>query len=47
MQGGVNSNSAAGAIANRADGGSPKVDNGVSQPCASKHHKVEFREENQ
>ncbi|MCF7516159.1 RHS repeat-associated core domain-containing protein, partial [Pseudoalteromonas sp. L7] len=46
LQGGVNSNSAAGAIAHKADGGSPSVNNGVRQPGASKHDKVEFKEEN-
>ena len=44
IQGGVNSNSAAGAIANKSDGGSPKVDNGVAQPGASVHDRVEFKE---
>ncbi len=34
LQGGVNSNSAAGAIAQKADGGSPSVNNGVEQPGA-------------
>ena len=45
-QGGVNSNSAAGAIAHKADGGSPKVDNGISQPGAAQHKDVEFKEKN-
>jgi RHS repeat-associated protein len=45
IQGGVNSNSAAGAIAHRADGGSAKVDNGANQPGANQHNRVEFREE--
>ncbi|SEL93309.1 RHS repeat-associated core domain-containing protein [Colwellia chukchiensis] len=46
IQGGVNSNSAAGAIANRADGGAPRVDNGQNQPGAGQHERVEFRENN-
>lgn len=46
VQGGVNSNSAAGAIAHKADGGSPKVDNGTSQPGAAQHKDVEFKEKN-
>lgn len=32
LQGGVNSNSAAGAVANAADGGPTNVDNGKPQP---------------
>ena len=43
-QGGVNSNSAAGAIAHKADGGSPTVDNGTRQPGAAQHKDVEFKE---
>ena len=45
-QGGINSNSAAGAVAHRADGGSSHVENGISQPGASVHDRVEINEEN-
>lgn len=47
VQGGVNSNSAAGAVANRSDGGSPSVDNGRSQPGSEQKtvERVKFKED--
>lgn len=45
-QGEINSNIAADAVAHRADGGSPHVENGISQPGASVHDRVEINEEN-
>ncbi len=46
IQGGVNSNSAAGAIAQRSDGGSTSVENGRRQPGSEQSavNRVEFRE---
>ena len=41
-QGGVNSNSAAGAVANASDGGYPFVNNGISQPGSGVHSNVQF-----
>ena len=45
VAGGVNSNSAAGAVAKKADGGSPRVDNGIRQPGANAADKVKFSEQ--
>ncbi|MEL4287464.1 RHS repeat-associated core domain-containing protein [Shewanella xiamenensis] len=46
LQGGVNSNTAAGAIAQKADGGYPFVNNGVSQPGSTVTERVKFKEGN-
>lgn len=45
IQGGVNSNTAAGAIAQRADGGTPHVENGIRQPGSSVTDRVNFVEQ--
>ncbi|WP_339674176.1 RHS repeat-associated core domain-containing protein [Dasania marina] len=44
MLGGVNSNTAAGAIANKADGGFPYVDNSKSQPGSTVPERARFKE---
>jgi uncharacterized protein RhaS with RHS repeats len=44
VQGGVNSNSAAGAIAKKADGGYSFVNNGISQPGSTVPERVGFKE---
>jgi uncharacterized protein RhaS with RHS repeats len=45
LQDGVNSNSAAGAIANQADGGFTFVNNGTSQPGSTVTERVEFKDD--
>ena len=44
IQGGVNSNTAAGAVAKRADGGRSNVPNGVRQPGSSVTDRIKFSE---
>jgi hypothetical protein len=43
LQGGTNSNSAAGAVATRSDGGMPRVNNTALQPGNRQHSRVQFR----
>jgi RHS repeat-associated protein len=43
LQGGTNSNSAAGAVATRSDGGMPRVNNTTLQPGNRQHSRVQFR----
>lgn len=45
IQGGVNSNTAAGVVAKKADGGSPSVDNGVRQPGSGVVDRIKFKNE--
>lgn len=45
VNGGFNSNTAAGAIAQQSDGGSPSVDNGTRQHGTSQDIVTTFREE--
>ena len=44
-EGGVNSNSGAGAVANKADGGFSFVNNGTMQPGSTVSERVEFKDD--
>tara|TARA_R110002020_G_scaffold475159_1_gene708916 strand:- start:677 stop:1240 length:564 start_codon:yes stop_codon:yes gene_type:complete len=44
LQGGVNSNTGAGAVAQGSDGGAPDVNNGILQPGSSVTNRVSFRD---